>query len=137
MNFISPLWLRWLKFNAVGAIGICVQLGALALLTSGLGLNYLISTALAVEAAVLHNFLWHERFTWSDRCKCPSLTRLLKFNLTTGSFSLVGNVVFTKLLADAGCGYLLANAGAIVLCSIINFVLNDRLVFTAPQVKRP
>lgn len=135
MNSATTLWLRWLKFNAVGAIGICVQLGVLALLTSGLGLNYLLSTALAVEAAVLHNFLWHERFTWSDRCTRPSLARLIKFNLTTGSFSLVGNVVFTKLLADIGCNYLLANAGAIVLCSIINFLLNDRLVFAEPQEK--
>lgn len=130
-----PLWLRWLTFNAVGAIGISVQLGVLALLASGLGLNYLIATALAVEAAVLHNFVWHERFTWSDRCKHSRLSRLLKFNFTTGSFSVVGNVIFTKLLSDAGCGYLLANAAAIVLCSIINFLLNDRLVFIGSQEK--
>jgi putative flippase GtrA len=135
MNIARPLWLRWLKFNLVGAIGICLQLGVLALLTSGLGLNYLISTALAVEAAVMHNFVWHERFTWSDRCRHSRLTRLLKFNGTTGSFSLVGNVIITKLLADVGCNYVLANATAIVLCSIINFLLNDRLVFIGSQEK--
>lgn len=135
MKVARPLWLRWLKFNAVGAIGICVQLGVLALLTSGLGLNYLVATAVAVEAALMHNFLWHERFTWSDRRTRSRLTRLLKFNFTTGSFSLVGNVIFTKLLAAAGCGYLLANAAAIVLCSIINFMLNDRLVFIESQEK--
>ena len=133
MKGTQPLWLRWLKFNVVGAVGICVQLGALALLTSGLGLNYLIATALAVEAAALHNFLWHERFTWSDRCAHSRLTRLLKFNFTTGSFSLLGNVIITKLLAEAGCAYLLANAAAIVLCSIINFMLNDRFVFIRSQ----
>jgi len=135
MKVARSLWLRWLKFNAVGAIGICLQLGVLALLTSGLGLNYLIATALAVEVAVMHNFLWHERFTWSDRCTHSRLTRLLKFNFTTGSFSLLGNVIFTKLLADAGCGYVFANAIAIVLCSIINFMLNDRLVFIGSQGK--
>jgi putative flippase GtrA len=135
MTVARPLWLRWLKFNAVGAIGICVQLGVLALLSSGLGLNYLIATAVAVEIAVLHNFLWHERFTWSDRCAHSRLARLLKFNFTTGSFSLLGNVIFTKLLADAGCGYVFANATAIVLCSIINFMLNDRLVFIKSQEK--
>ena len=59
--------LRWLKFNFVGLIGIGVQLLALALLKSGLHLNYLLATALAVETAVVHNFLWHERFTWRDR----------------------------------------------------------------------
>jgi putative flippase GtrA len=58
---------RWLKFNLVGAIGIVVQLLALGLLTSVLRVHYLAATALAVEAAVLHNFVWHEWFTWADR----------------------------------------------------------------------
>ena len=58
---------RWLKFNFVGGVGIAVQLGALAFFHSVLHLNYLLATALAVETAVIHNFLWHERFTWRDR----------------------------------------------------------------------
>jgi putative flippase GtrA len=126
---------RWLKFNAVGAIGICVQLGVLALLRSGLGLNYLLSTGLAVEAAVLHNFLWHERFTWADRPAADRLKRLLKFNLATGAFSIAGNILFTKLLVDAGLNYLPANAASIAMCSIINFFLNDRLVFVASRAR--
>lgn len=126
---------RWMKFNAVGAVGICVQLGVLAALTSVLKLNYLLATALAVESAVIHNFFWHERFTWSDRRTSASVSRFLKFNFTTGIFSLVGNVLFTKLLVDAGMSYILANGSAIVLCAIINFLLNDRLVFIAPQSK--
>ena len=59
--------LRWIKFNAVGGIGIGVQLGALAALRSWLKLDYLLATGLAVEIAVVHNFLWHERYTWADR----------------------------------------------------------------------
>ncbi len=58
---------RWLKFNLVGGMGIAVQLLMLVVLKTGLHLNYLIATALAVETAVVHNFLWHERFTWADR----------------------------------------------------------------------
>jgi putative flippase GtrA len=123
---------RWLKFNAVGAIGIAVQLAALTLLKSGLGLNYLLATALAVEVTVLHNFFWHERFTWSDRPTTDRLKRLLKFNLTTGLFSIAGNVAFTHLLVSTGIAYLPANAISIALCSIINFALNDRLVFAGP-----
>ena len=59
--------MRWLKFNLVGGIGIAVQLLILVVLKAGLHFNYLIATALAVEIAVIHNFLWHERFTWADR----------------------------------------------------------------------
>jgi hypothetical protein len=59
--------LRWLKFNAVGALGVGVQLAVLLTLKSGFHLAYLPATALAVEVTVLHNFLWHERYTWADR----------------------------------------------------------------------
>jgi putative flippase GtrA len=128
-------FVRWLKFNAVGAIGIGVQLAVLTSLKSGLGLNYLLATALAVEAAVLHNFIWHERFTWADRRATGRLPRLLKFNLATGAFSIVGNVLFTKLLVGAGINYLSANAASIILCSIINFFLNDRLVFVVSRTR--
>jgi hypothetical protein len=52
---------RWFVFNIVGGLGVVVQLTALIWFTGWLGLNYLFGTALAVEAAVLHNFVWHER----------------------------------------------------------------------------
>ena len=123
-------WARWLKFNAVGALGICIQLAVLALLRSGLGMNYLLATGLAVEVTVVHNFFWHEKFTWSDRKTRDRFTRLLKFNLTTGFFSVAGNVAFIKLLVGtAGLNYLFANVISIAACSVINFFLNDRVVF--------
>jgi putative flippase GtrA len=64
---------RWCKFNLVGAVGICVQFGVLFFLKSELHFPYLAATALAVEAAVVHNFFWHERFTWADRIKCDRM----------------------------------------------------------------
>jgi putative flippase GtrA len=122
--------IRWLKFNAVGAIGIVVQLVVLALLKSVLGANYLLATTLAVEAAVLHNFFWHEKFTWSDRRAESSWTRLVKFNLTTGGLSIAGNVVAMKLLVGfVGVNYLAANLVSIAACSIVNFFVADRAIF--------
>jgi putative flippase GtrA len=124
---------RWLKFNAVGGIGIVVQLVTLAVLTHGLHINYLLATALAVEAAVVHNFLWHERFTWADRVRISareSTGRFLKFNLTTGLFSILGNVALMWLFAGiVGLPYLPANMVTIATCSIINFLVSDRFVF--------
>src|SRR5437868_1697537 len=91
--------IRWLKFNLVGGIGIGVQLTALTALKAGLHFNYLLATALAVESAVIHNFIWHERFTWKDREKSTSpLVRFVKFNLTNGLLSILGNLVLMKLL---------------------------------------
>lgn len=121
---------RWLKFNAVGGIGIGVQLIVLAVLKSGLHLDYLLATGLAVEAAVIHNFRWHERFTWADRVGEASLVRFVKFNLTTGLFSIVGNLVLMRALVGwAGMNYLLANGVTIAVCSLVNFVVSDRVVF--------
>ncbi|HJQ70647.1 MAG TPA: GtrA family protein, partial [Blastocatellia bacterium] len=59
MNKTGQLLQRWAKFSAVGATGICVQTVALFLLLHVAGLHYLAATALAVEASVLHNFIWH------------------------------------------------------------------------------
>src|SRR5262249_39203737 len=94
---MQSLGLHYLKFNLVGALGIIVQLLALHLLTSFFGLNYLIATGLAVEAAILHNFALHERWTWSDRPRqnrIESVYRLFRFNSTTGVISIIGNLIF-------------------------------------------
>jgi putative flippase GtrA len=122
--------LRWLKFNVVGAGGIGVQLAVLAILKSGLQMDYLAATALAVEAAVIHNYFWHERFTWVDRVTESSLARFVKFNLTTGMFSIAGNVVVMRgLVAGAQMNYLSANVLTIATCSLVNFLVSDWFVF--------
>jgi len=121
---------RWLKFNAVGAAGIVVQLVALGILRSVLKLDYLLATALAVEAAVVHNYLWHERFTWRDRGTGNPWLRFLKFNCTTGLFSILGNVrAMRVLVGEAHLNYFAANILTIAACSILNFMVSDRFVF--------
>ena len=126
---------RWMKFNAVGGIGIGVQLVALAILRSWLRLDYLLATGLAVEIAVIHNFLWHERFTWVDRPaarRLQSLVRLAKFNASNGAVSIVGNLVLMRLLVgELKLNYVASNLVAIGVCSLVNFVLGDRFVFEA------
>lgn len=125
--------LRWIKFNTVGGVGIVVQLGALALFRSVLHLNYLVATALAVETAVIHNFLWHERFTWRDRPaarRSQSLVRFVKFNATNGAVSLVGNLVIMRaLVGQFHMNYVIANLIAVTVCSLANFLLSDWVVF--------
>src|SRR6266478_2203327 len=124
---------RWLKFNAVGGIATAVQLAALAVFRSWLKVDYLLATGLAVEIAVIHNFLWHERFTWADRPATrpmQSLLRLAKFNASNGAVSMVGNLGLMRLLVgEMKLNYVAANLIAIVVCSLVNFLLSDRLVF--------
>lgn len=132
---------RWMKFNFVGAMGIVVQFAALFLLKGLLGFNYLYATVIAVEAAVIHNFVWHEQFTWADRVNLhpdwrASLGRLARFNLANGAVSILGNLSLMRVLVGWGrMNYLVANAIAIVMCSIANFVVSDAWVFVSGDVR--
>ena len=130
---MKTLALRWLKFNLVGALGIVVQMATLALLDTGLRLNYLLATALAVETAVLHNFFWHERFTWKDRQPSGLLeraARLLRFHAGNGAVSIVGNLVLMRLFVGRyGMNHLIANGISIAICSLLNFAIGEWFVF--------
>jgi putative flippase GtrA len=121
---------RWAKFSAVGATGILVQTATLAVLLRLAGLHYLIATALAVEASILHNFIWHRKWTWADRPQANIALMLVRFNLTSGAMSLAGNLLLMFVLVEqARVPALAANMITIAICSIINFVLSDRIVF--------
>jgi putative flippase GtrA len=149
-NASPPTLVRWMKFNVVGGMGIAVQFSTLFLLKSVLHFDYLLATAIAVEAAVVHNFVWHEQFTWVDRTKprgitldgtMParmesrwrrSLSRLVRFNLTNGAVSILGNLALMKVMVGQGhMNYLLANGIAITLCSFANFLVSNEWVFEA------
>jgi putative flippase GtrA len=108
-------------------------MASLALFYKGLRLNYLVATALAVEVAVLHNFLWHERFTWKDRKHSglrDRLLRLVRFHAGNGVVSITGNVALMRLLAGGlHLHYLIANGISIAICSFLNFAIGEWFVF--------
>ena len=124
--------LAWLKFNAVGLIGVGVQLGALVVFRSGLQWPIRMATIAAVECAVLHNFVWHERWTWAHR-KLPIggiAVRLLRFNVSNGLISMGGNLLIMEILEHRlHFDYRLSNLAAIAFCSLLNFFVSDKLVF--------
>lgn len=121
---------RWLRFNAVGLAGIAVQLIALAALKHIAELSVLTATAIAVEIAVLHNFYWHERWTWRTAGTPGMGHRLLRFHLANGLVSIASNLVWMRVLAGTlGIHYLLANGISIAATALINFALSERFVF--------
>lgn len=128
---------RWLRFNIVGATGILLQLALVALFAKALRLPTAFATALAVELTLLSNFTLHRRFTWrapdrerqSERHRSSALQQLLRFHLGNGAVSLTGNVLLTPFLVHRGLPILAANAIAIALCSVANFLLAARWVF--------
>ena len=127
--------LRWSRFNLVGIGGAVVQLGVLAVLTDVARVSIIPATVVAVEAAVLHNFFWHQRWTWRDRpvtTARETAARLWRFHAVNGLVSLAGNVVITAWLVGAGLDAVAANLVAIVACSLVNFAAGNSVVFQAP-----
>jgi putative flippase GtrA len=122
---------RWLVFNGVGIVGFAVQLGVLAVLLH-LRLHYLAATALAVEVTVLHNFAWHERWTWKDRpADCAARwERLWRFHALNGAVSLGGNLILMRaLVGGLGMAPVPANLVAVLACALLNYTASDRMVF--------
>ena len=123
---------HFIRFNVASFAGILVQLATLWLLTSRAGIHYQAATLLAVAAAILHNFVWHWRWTWADR----ALTRrgaahaFGLFALTNGAVSLGVNLMAMPLLvAGAGLPPVQANLLAITGAGLANFYLADTVAF--------
>ncbi len=129
------MFLRWLKFNTVGLVGIGVQLAALTVYSSLLHIHYLVATAMAVETAVLHNYVWHELWTWRDR-RAPRdgwraiAWRLLRFHLGNGLVSLLSNLLLMKFFVGSwGMKVLPANLLSIAITAVANFLIAEFFVF--------
>ena len=96
----------------------------------------LLRHALAVEASVLNNFFWHERWTWRDRPAVgrARLMRFVRFHVLNGLVSLVGNVLIVWALVDeARLHPVLGDVIAVLACGIVNYFGADRVVFDADQ----
>jgi putative flippase GtrA len=124
---------RWMRFTAAGAAGFVVQFTVLVALTTFTGLHYAAATAIAVEAAILVNYAWHVRWTWSDRPASSGRDqwqRLARFNALTAATSIAGSVVITVLLVESlGVPLLAANIASVAVLSGVNFVGANTLVF--------
>ena len=123
--------IRWGKFNLVGAMGMVLQLGALALLNRCAHGHYLYASAAALEFTLLHNFVWHLHYTWRDRRDRSALpVQLLRFHLSNGLVSMLGNLALMRILVqEARMQVLVSNAIAILCCSIVNFCLGNNWAF--------
>ena len=131
--------LRCGKFNLVGAMGMGVQLAGLALFNRWMSGHYLFASAAAIELTLLHNFFWHLNFTWRDRRDEGShLQRFLRFHLSNGLVSMLGNLALMRLfVCESRMPLLVSNAAAIACCSVVNFFLGNNWAFASfPEARK-
>lgn len=119
---------RFLKFCIVGASGVVVNMFFFWFFYKKLGIYSLIASLLAIQLAIINNFLWNDKWTWKEKRK-PGIgeffKRLTKFafasNLVSASGNLLGVFVFLNLLK---WHYLFSNFLAISLGVVLNFLVN-------------
>jgi putative flippase GtrA len=122
---------RSATFAIVAILGFAMQVTAIVLLTSFADLHIAAATAAGVVLAILHNFVWHERWTWSDRDRSSNtVTRLLRFASLTGVVSLLGTVVLTTVYVSAlKAPVFIGNLLAVWSTGFVNYILLDRVIF--------
>jgi len=130
---------RMLKFAFVGVTGIFVNEGLLYTLTEYLGLYYLHSGAISIEASILSNFTLNELWTFRDRReggKKDIAKRALKYNVVSIGGLLINLLVLYLLVEFLGMYYLVANLLGIFLGFVWNFSLNTLWTWKVKKLHR-
>ncbi len=129
---------RDIKFGLVGLSGVVINEGFLYLFHNILGiydagLSFFIlpvSLVIAIEASVIWNFSFNNKWTFSDRKGGNVFVKLFKYNVFTGIGAVVNifsTVAFTdfRIIPD----YLIANIAGIFIGFLINYFSSDYLVW--------
>lgn len=113
---------RIIKFATVGCVGVAINTTVLYILSRWLALPLAVSSATAVELAVISNYIMNARWTFAARA--ASFGRFVKFNIS----SLAGlglNVMTVWFLARIGIYFLAANLVGITAGFASNYALSS------------
>ncbi len=126
-------FIRVLKFGVVGGSGVVVNMGALAILQLLPALPLAIRSPIAIETAIITNFILNYYWTWKDRKseeKGHKRVTFLKFNLSSGAISAIFNylplLLFVSLL---NWNENFANFVGIAIASVANFLISHFWTF--------
>lgn len=127
-------WLppRFILFAAVGGSGLVVHLGALWMLL-GTGLPFKSAQAIAVAAAIGHNFLVNNQLTFRDRrLRGMAMVRgLLSFYLVCG-LGAIANVGVGAFVYAAHEPWWLAGIAGAIIGSLWNYATSSLLTWRKP-----
>jgi putative flippase GtrA len=100
---------RAARFAAVGLSGVAVNLGVLHVLAGVLGVREILSSAIAIEASIVWNFLLHDAVTFRDRrgaAQVGPLGRLLRYHVVSavGAAVQLGTFVLAAIALSRAAG---------------------------------
>lgn len=136
MQFKLPT--RFITFTMVGVSGIVVNQAILYYAHESLMVPLAIASLMAIQIAIINNFIWNRKFTWTDRPMHGMqaiFTGLLRFTLVSWIAGGINWVVLLALTRFLGIHYMFANLIAILIASILNYFLNDLWTFRAGKAE--
>jgi dolichol-phosphate mannosyltransferase len=134
--------IRFVKFGMVGGSGVVVNVGMLHAFTAFAKMDYRIASIVAIECAVINNFLWNYFWTWKDRkteSKRSFAYMFFKFHLSSGITALVVNwgllILLTEVLRinyhiPGVPDYHISNVIGIGFGAVANFFIGHFWVFS-------
>lgn len=125
---------RFGKFAIVGLSGTCIHLGLLWLLTSRLGVQYLVAGALGFEAGLCSNYVLNNNWTFADRRSgFISARGLARYHVVSLGGFLISLAVLQALTGVFRVPPVLAGLAGIPLVTSWNFALS--LFWTWQEVR--
>ncbi|HDS45021.1 MAG TPA: GtrA family protein [Methanomicrobia archaeon] len=124
--------IRLFKFSIVGGIGAVINTGLLWLFTDLAGIFYLYSSAIAIEIAIIMQFLMNDRWTFKEQRTtrvAQFLKRIIKSNIWRSGGLAVNIGVLYALTEYAGLYYLLSNIVGILCAFLLNYLFESRLTW--------
>jgi len=105
-------------------MGLAVNLGTLWVLVHGAGWPYLMAGGAAIQLSMIHNFIWHDRWTFRHRdTDMRWLGRLGRFELAMAVGMTLSWLTLAALVEWARVPLLLAQAGGSVVGAFVNFTM--------------
>jgi dolichol-phosphate mannosyltransferase len=123
-------WRRLAGFAAVGALGVAVNTGVLALLTRDVHVWYLIASILATQIAILSNFALTEWLVFRGAQTDKSLPfRFASYLLINNTSLLIIGPLLLLLVSTLGIDVLLANALSLAVLVLGRFAIADSYIW--------
>jgi dolichol-phosphate mannosyltransferase len=117
---------RLFRFGVVGVTGIFINELALAVLVSGLGLNYVVGFLLSTQFSTLWNFAFFETWALKSTTYRNRRWQRLGMIMVVNNFFNVASVpilvLFTSLL---GINYLVSNMLTLLIVFVVRFTIAD------------
>src|SRR3954471_23747913 len=117
---------RFVRFGVVGASGILINELALAVLVSGLGLNYIVGYLLSTQVSTLWNFALFE--TWAFKSasyRNRRRHRLAMILLVNNFFNFASVPILVLFTSGLGINYLVSNIMTLVIIMAVRFAIAD------------